>query len=275
MTGRLRKFISLEMNLSDPTRGQTLQSFAAKMVFISISLSMVVSFFVILMAEFFQVLPVPLWNAVSYSVIMAWIVGGIVALILCSVLGNAIRQLRQSHAQFERLSRTDTLSGLANRRAFNQSFDEVETDASLAIFDLDRFKSINDNFGHVAGDMVIKRAATAIADVFGEFHCVARLGGEEFAVIVRGGTRKDRVTLIELARIRVACLTILLGGKQVQTTVSVGVADIGPERSKHDTFAAADRALYVAKSSGRNCVCHEDEVAHAVEELNAALLVAS
>ncbi len=277
MADRFKKFVSLELSLSDPSKGQTLRTFASKMVFISISLSVLVSFAVISVGDFVGALPVPLWEAISYSVLMAWIVGGIVAVILCLVLSHAIRQLRESHAEFERLSRTDTLSGLANRRAFNQSFDEIHSDASLAIFDLDRFKSINDSFGHAAGDIVIKRAATAIADVFGEFHCVARLGGEEFAVIVRGGRRRDRLALIEMARVRVACMTVAFTGRQIQTTVSVGVADIVADRSKHDTFAAADKALYVAKASGRNRVCHEDEVplSQAFADLKASLLVAS
>lgn len=277
MAERLRKFVSLEMSLSNPGEGQNLRTFATKMVFISIILSLLVSCTVIAVAAFFHLLPLPLLEALAYSVVMAWIVGGIVTGMLCGVIGSAIRKLHASHAEFERLSRTDTLSGLANRRAFNQSFDEVEQDASLAIFDLDRFKRINDSFGHAAGDIVIKRAASAIEDVFGDFHCVARLGGEEFAVIVRGGLRKDRLTLIELARIRVACLTINFQGTQLQTTVSVGVADIGPSRSKHDTFAVADKALYLAKSSGRNRVCHEEElpVTPALDNLKSAFMVAS
>ncbi len=277
MTDRLRKFVSLEMSLSDPGEGQNLRTFAAKMVFISIILSVLVSCVVIAIAGFFNVLPLPLLEALVHSVIMAWIVGGIVTGVMCSVIGKAIRKLHASHAEFERLSKTDTLSGLANRRAFNQCFDEVENDASLAIFDLDRFKGINDNHGHAAGDIVIKRAAAAIEDVFGEFHCVARLGGEEFAVIVRGGKRKDRLILIELARIRVSCLTINFNGTQLQTTVSVGVADIEPSRSKHDTFASADKALYLAKASGRNCVCHEEELqlSQAVDQLKSTLLAAS
>ncbi|MGV1870112.1 GGDEF domain-containing protein [Agrobacterium rosae] len=277
MTERLREFISLEVSLTDLGEGQDLRGFTTKMVFISIILSLLVSGIVIAVANSLNLLPLPLLEALMYSVAMAWIVGGVVTGILCWVVAGAIRKLHASHAEFERLSRTDTLSGLANRRAFNQCFDEVESDASLAIFDLDRFKGINDNHGHAAGDVVIKRAAAAIEDVFGEFHCVARLGGEEFAVIVRGGIRKDRLTLIELARIRVSCLTINYNGTQLQTTVSVGVADIDPSRSKHDTFALADKALYLAKASGRNCVCHEDElcVAQAVENLKSTLLAAS
>lgn len=277
MAKNLKTFISLEMSLSDPREGQNLRTLATKMVFISIILSVLVSCAVLAVASFFHLLPLPLFEALVYSVVMAWIVGGIVTGVLCSVLGSAIRKLHESHAEFERLSKTDTLSGLANRRAFNSSFDEVEDDASLAIFDLDRFKRINDSHGHAAGDIVIRRAAAAIEDVFGDFHCVARLGGEEFAVIVRGGLRKDRLTLIELARIRVSCLTINYNGTQLQTTVSVGVADISPSRSKHDTFAIADRALYLAKASGRNRVCHEEElpVSQAVEVSNTLLLAAS
>lgn len=276
MTERLRKFISLEMSLTDPGEGQTLRTFATKMIFISIILTVIVSCIANAVAAYLGLLPLPLLQALSYSVFMAWIIGGIVTGILCAVIGSAIRKLHASHAEFERLSRTDTLSGLANRRAFNQCFGDVEDDASLAIFDLDRFKNINDNYGHAAGDIVIKRAAAAIADVFGEFHCVARLGGEEFAVIVRGGTRKDRLILIDLARIRVSCMTINFEGTQVQTTVSVGIADIEPSRSKHDTFAAADKALYLAKASGRNCVRHEmDTPVHSVEKMPSALLAAS
>lgn len=277
MTERLKKFISLEMSLSEAREGQNLRHFVVKMVFISIILSVIVSTVAISVGAFFDLLPLPLYEALAYSVVMAWIVGGIVTGILCGVLSKAIGKLHQSHAEFERLSKTDTLSGLANRRAFNQCFEEVLDDASLAIFDLDRFKRINDSYGHAAGDVVIKKAAAAIADVFGEFHCVARLGGEEFAVIVRGGQLKDRLTLIELARIRVSCLTISFNSHQVQTTVSVGIADIDPSRSKHDTFSAADKALYLAKASGRNCVRHESDlpIAQAVEDLKATLLVAS
>ncbi len=277
MADWFKKFISLEMSLSDPQSGQTLGAFAAKMIFISIMLAMLVSLIVISIGNSLELLPLPMWEALAWSVVMAWVVGGTVAGLLCSILGIAIRGLHASHAEFERLSRTDALSGLLNRRAFNQCFEEVEDNASLAIFDLDRFKSINDGYGHAAGDLAIKRAAAAISDVFGEFHCVARLGGEEFAVIVRGGVRKDRVTLIELARIRVSCLTIPFEGKQVQMTVSVGVSDIDPSRSKYDTFAAADKALYLAKATGRNKVCHEIDLpaAQAVENLKNALMVAS
>lgn len=258
MADGFAKFISLEMSVSDPANGQSLRSFALKMVFISISLSIVVSLAVIWIGNALRLLPLPVIDAVFYSVAMGWIVGGLVAGILCTVLARAISELRASQAEFERLSRTDTLSGLANRRAFNQVFEDITRDASLAIFDLDRFKSINDNFGHSAGDLVIKRVAAAIEDVFGDFHCVARLGGEEFGVIVCGGERKDRVALIELARVRVACLSINFEGNHLQTTVSVGVAEIDPTRSKHDTFATADRALYSAKAAGRNRLCHGD-----------------
>lgn len=276
MIGRLKKFISLEISLNDTSDAQTLPVFTGKMVFISIILTIVVSVVVLSIGHFFQMLPLPLWEALAYGVLMAWLVGGCVTMLLCMLLGHAIRRLSQSHAEFERLSKTDTLSGLMNRRGFNQYFDDVDCAASLAIFDLDRFKAINDCYGHPTGDVVIRTVATSIAEVFGGVHCVARLGGEEFAVIILGGLPQDRVALVELARVRVSSLSIAFEAGEVNTTVSVGIADIDESRSKHDIFAAADRALYFAKASGRNRVCHEHElsVANNIESLKASLMAA-
>lgn len=276
MTGRLKKFISLEISFDDTSNGKTLPVFTVKMVFISIILTILVSCTVLYVGHSLNVLPLPLWEALAYSVLMAWLVGGCVTVLLCMLLGHAIRKLSQSHAEFERLSRTDTLSGLMNRRGFNQCFDEIDNAASLAIFDLDRFKAINDRYGHPAGDLVIRKVAMAIADVFGDLHCVSRLGGEEFAVIIRGGEPQHRVALVELARVRVSGLSIAFETGEVNTTVSVGVADIEPHRSKHDIFAAADRALYFAKASGRNRVYHEDDLSmdNNIESLKASLRAA-
>ena len=276
MTGRLKKFISLEISLTETTRWQTLPVFTGKMVFLSIILVILVSVVFLSACHLLNILPLPLWEAIVYSVLMAWVVGGAVTVLLCMVLGHAIRKLSESHAEFERLSKTDTLSGLMNRRGFNQHFDEIEEAASLAIFDLDRFKAINDCYGHPAGDLVIHKVAKAIAEVFGEVHDVVRLGGEEFAVIIRGGEPKHRMALVELARVRVSGLSIAFETGEVNTTVSVGVADIEPHRSKHDVFAAADRALYFAKASGRNRVCHEDDLSmdNNIDSLKASLMAA-
>jgi predicted signal transduction protein with EAL and GGDEF domain len=86
-------------------------------------------------------------HAVIYGVAFSWLIGGIVSGVLALVAGCAMHQLSVSRAEFERLSRTDMLSGLLNRRAFTEALDDCRWPACLAIFDVDRFKAINDRLG--------------------------------------------------------------------------------------------------------------------------------
>jgi diguanylate cyclase (GGDEF)-like protein len=276
MSGRLSRLMALDLSLDDPLSGANLNKFAAKLVFISIILAILVSLAVLSIAFYLELLPVPLLEALSYSVMMAWLVGGGVAIILSIVLSDAFTNLALSRARFEEMSRTDGLTGLLNRRAFNQCFEETQDDASLAIFDVDRFKGINDSFGHSVGDQVIKTIASCISETFGCSHSVSRIGGEEFAVIIRGGNFKDRFTLAELTRLRIAKLKIDMGGRVLSPTISVGVAEITSDRSKNDIFQVADQALYLAKSAGRNRVYHESEVLDpSVNLLQSSLLAVS
>lgn len=259
MASRLKKFISAEFSLINARAGQAMTMFARKMVLISIVLAMLVSVTVLLVAYFFDLLPLPLSEALAYSVVMAWLVGGVVAALLSVVLSQSIMHLSKSNERFERLSRTDALSGLMNRRSFNKSFEETQDNASLAIFDLDHFKSINDGFGHAIGDNVIRRVAHVISDVFGSTHSVARLGGEEFAVVIRGGEASDRLALADLTRHRVSKLELFSAEQKIQVTISAGVAEIDTSRSKHEIFTAADSAMYLAKAAGKNRTFHEND----------------
>jgi diguanylate cyclase (GGDEF)-like protein len=276
MSGRLSRLMAIDLSLDDPLSGANLNKFAAKLVFVSIILAILVSLAVLCVAFYLRLLPVPLLEAVSYSVMMAWLVGGGVAVILSLVLSDAFTSMALSRARFEEMSRRDGLTGLLNRRAFNQCFEETENEASLAIFDVDRFKGINDSFGHSVGDQVIKTIAACISETFGTTHAVSRIGGEEFAVIIRGGNFKDRFTLAELTRLRIAKLRIDMGGRVLSPTISVGVAEITAERSKNDIFQVADQALYLAKSAGRNRVYHESELSDpSVNLLRSSLLAVS
>jgi diguanylate cyclase (GGDEF)-like protein len=259
MAERLKKIISLKISLSDLQKPRAVYLFVGKMIFLAISLAILVSLVVIYLANTFGLLPIPFHQALAYSIVMSWLVGGVVTVVLSMIAGSVIERLSQSHAEFEMLSRTDTLSGLLNRRAFDEIFQAIDGDASLAIFDLDRFKSINDRHGHSAGDVVIRDVATAISAVFAG-HTVARLGGEEFAVIICGGLDTERLALVEQARLRVASMSILFEDGEVNTTVSVGVAEIEPGRRKEKIFTSADRALYLAKAAGRNRALHENDV---------------
>jgi diguanylate cyclase (GGDEF)-like protein len=204
---------------------------------------------------------VPVSEMVKIVVAFSWLIGGALSGVFAFVAAHVIRDLIRSRRQFEKLSRTDTLSGLANRRAFNELFGEVEQDASLAIIDIDRFKAINDRFGHQAGDRVIQAISNVLKDVFGDEHLVARLGGEEFGVVLRGGTAEERLALVELARRRVGAEVIAFHDAPLGVTISAGVAEFHPGKRPEVVYAWADKALYLAKDAGRDRVVHEGALA--------------
>lgn len=203
---------------------------------------------------------IPFADLVKLMVAFSWLFAGLLSGGLALVAGFVIRDLLRSRREFERLSRTDSLSGLANRRGFNDAVASVEENASLAIIDIDRFKSINDRFGHQAGDRVIQAISTVLNEVFGEAHLVARLGGEEFGVILRGGTLAERLALVEEARIRIGQERGGLHDTEPSVTISAGIAEFRPGQRPEVTYAWADKALYLAKKSGRDRVVHENSL---------------
>jgi len=157
--------------------------------------------------------------------------------------------------EVSRVARTDGLTGLSNRRAFDEQLRDLiarserrGTPLSLVIFDLDHFKRINDQFGHPAGDEMLKDFARALTGSVREPHLVSRIGGEEFAVLLPGATWEDgqRVALRVQDRARQSGLG---------TTASAGVAGF-PSDADNATalLRAADWALYAAKRAGRDCV---------------------
>lgn len=156
----------------------------------------------------------------------------------------------------------DPLTGVANRRAFFERGEALFRQAHaedrplvLLMFDLDRFKSINDTYGHQAGDVVLSkfcevaRAAMRPDDLFGRF------GGEEFACLMPGMSLRVAAAIAEDIRAAFAATRIALDSQRVSVTVSIGVAALNEsDRSLDPLFTAADRALYRAKAKGRNCV---------------------
>lgn len=202
----------------------------------------------------------PLVEVVTLTVVLSWLFAGVMSGACALSMGEMIRDLAQSRAEFERLSRTDTLSGLANRRAFNEALAEAYEDASLAILDVDRFKAINDRFGHQAGDEVIRDVAGILRGVVGDRGLVARLGGEEFGLILTGGGLPQRLALVERARNMVSAQNLRAAGVGLTVTVSAGVAEFYPGQRSELVYARADRALYQAKDEGRNRVVHEQSL---------------
>lgn len=208
----------------------------------------------------FGLLPYDLFPALVIATVLTPPVSFIVAVIAYSVVGFAIYDLGVSRSELERISRIDMLSGLLNRRAFHKAFDDSHGDASLVLFDIDRFKAVNDTFGHSAGDDVIAAVAEVIRDTFADGEICARIGGEEFAVL---WSRDDAGTIAEradLARQRVAALEVAAGERSVRITISGGIADLAGARGFNEIFSEADRALYVAKASGRNRIVHHRDI---------------
>jgi diguanylate cyclase (GGDEF)-like protein len=256
--------ISLQAELGDFRDRFTIYTYALKMSFTAVMLSSLVIALLLLPLWWADMLPVPFESAVVYGVAFSWLIGGIVSGVLALVAGFAMHQLSVSRAEFERLSRTDMLSGLLNRRAFTEALERADGHACLAIFDVDRFKLINDRFGHACGDAVIVAVSAELAAAFPGKSAVARLGGEEFGVMVVSPVKEERVAQIRSVCVRLAERPIALDGCTVNITVSAGIAELGEGRSKEAVYSAADKALYLAKTLGRNRVVHEEEGLHAM-----------
>jgi two-component system cell cycle response regulator len=172
------------------------------------------------------------------------------------------KALLASNARLEELSRTDPLTEIANRRAFEEELHarfehacRYNRPLSLAMIDVDHFKDINDTYGHQAGDMVLRRLAGVLRRCSRQSDVVARYGGEEFAVILPETQLFDALQFAE--KIRAAVAAEDMGeGMPPRVTVSIGVAAMGHSifRTAAELVAAADAALYRAKAKGRNRV---------------------
>jgi predicted signal transduction protein with EAL and GGDEF domain len=116
-------------------------------------------------------------------------------------VGRAILELAISRDAYERMSRTDPLTGLLNRRAFTDAIAALRAPYVIAVIDIDRFKSINDTHGHSAGDKVLVEVADELRGAFGDEVVLARLGGEEFGVVMPDRGREEALAVLERARI--------------------------------------------------------------------------
>jgi diguanylate cyclase (GGDEF)-like protein len=156
----------------------------------------------------------------------------------------------------------DGLTQIANRRKFEEEAVREVARArrygrplSLLLFDVDRFKSINDERGHLCGDLVLKEVVRLVSDFFRKEQVFARVGGDEFAVLTPEASIEGAGKLGERLRARVANHTFEYGGASFPVTCSFGIAALSAEmKSAEDLYEAADRALYAAKRGGRDRV---------------------
>ncbi len=174
------------------------------------------------------------------------------------------RQLHRSLEEARRNAELDHLTGLPNRRAFEGQFEREVVAAKaageplcVAFCDIDRFKRINDTHGHDAGDRVLKAVAHALNAISNDRCHVARHGGEEFVVLLRGRTLSQGYDLLDEARADLAERRMVNRATEVpfgKVSFSAGIADVFAYASPRAALKAADEALYVAKSEGRNRV---------------------
>lgn len=162
----------------------------------------------------------------------------------------------------EQAALTDGLTGMQNRRYFDdalreylQEFRRIDRPVGLMILDLDHFKQVNDTHGHDVGDEVLRAVATCLRGMTRYHDVVARLGGEEFAVVTPNMDVELLARFAERIRKAIANLSIMSGNVRLKVTTSVGLAVWDHKESAEDFYRRADRQLYEAKKQGRNRVC--------------------
>ncbi|HEY8162010.1 MAG: diguanylate cyclase [Methylocystis sp.] len=171
-------------------------------------------------------------------------------------------RLEEMRIELERLVREDPLSGALNRRGVmefaNKAFAEQEEIGlfSAVVIDIDRFKDINDNYGHAAGDAVIARVVEIARRIAGGKSCaVGRLGGDELVVLIVGQSLEETMITAERLRQAIEHTVFMHEDRRLMATTSIGVAAADPaDQSAEAVLRRADQSLYAAKSAGRNRV---------------------
>ncbi|MET1175738.1 sensor domain-containing diguanylate cyclase [Paenibacillus amylolyticus] len=165
--------------------------------------------------------------------------------------------------QLETMASTDLLTGLKNRRFFQEKmleslmmFQEKQRYFSLLVVDIDHFKSINDTYGHPIGDLVLGNLAGLLQSVSRSTDVVARYGGEEFVVILPDCEEEQAIGIAERYRSQVASAD----WGEYNITVSIGAATVVEEDTEKSLFQRADNALYASKTGGRNRVTHSAQI---------------
>lgn len=169
------------------------------------------------------------------------------------------------HEEIYQLATRDPLTDLCNRRHFIEQMEREVARAlrhrrplSMCIIDVDLFKPVNDRYGHISGDEVLRQIADLVHHHVRNDDIAARIGGEEFAVLLPECDADAAYGFAERLRAAVAAAVFAPGGEPQRITVSIGIADLSPVRnSRIRLMTAADAALYRAKKEGRNRVCLE------------------
>ena len=179
-------------------------------------------------------------------------------------------ELLDLNTKFEKLSVTDPLTELYNRRYFESEItNEMEVTkrhgdvTSLLVMDIDNFKLINDTYGHMQGDEVIKMIANTMKERLRDTDVLCRIGGEEYVAICKRANKENSMQLAEDLREIIEQTNINIGSNEVSVTVSIGIATVTPENITEEAdniFKHADLALYSSKDNGKNRVTHFNDI---------------
>lgn len=170
-----------------------------------------------------------------------------------------LSRLREEVALRRTESLTDSLTGVANRRAFDQrlaALFEEDCAIGLLMIDIDHFKAINDTHGHVFGDQVLRLIGSVIGENVREGDLIARIGGEEFTLVMEGASESEALIVAEKIRKAIAARKIVKRGSGsvvAKVSVSVGIATRRADDDPRSLLDRADAGLYRAKEQGRNC----------------------
>jgi diguanylate cyclase (GGDEF)-like protein len=186
-----------------------------------------------------------------------------------------ISEQKNLEERLQRLSEQDDLTGAFNRRYFMRRLESEfqiakrrKTALSLISLDIDHFKSVNDRFGHIEGDRALGHIVNMIRPQLRDADILARVGGEEFAILCLSTELNEAWSVGERIRQCIEQTTLETRHAPLHMTISLGIAALTPQEAGiHSLLSRADQALYKAKGSGRNCTCLEPAPATAFEEI--------
>ena len=183
-------------------------------------------------------------------------VSAVITIIILIFLNLTISSFQ---SRLKTMASIDGLTGIYNRNAFDIIMNQVikgaqrkDPDLSIIFFDIDHFKKINDEFGHVAGDLVIKNIVTLTKDIIRESDTFCRWGGEEFLILLKDCSIDDAFLICEKIRKAVFNTPVIYKGEKIFTSVSLGVAHYRSDEDQISLLSRVDKLLYLAKQNGRN-----------------------
>lgn len=196
---------------------------------------------------------IPLFNNVVLHCIILGTLFGLTNFIVAVLFYKRIEKIKRLNQQLKLSLMTDNLTGLLNRRAFDQDTENFDNSGlySLIFLDIDNFRDFNNHFGHDIGDNVLRKVGETIKACVRATDRVYRYGGEEITLILMDCGKKNALNMAEKIRTEISQLD---NQAYPQITVSLGVSSYPDDgRYIHDVIVASDKALLIAKQSGKNC----------------------